>query len=109
MDDLTAYMDSIGNTVGQRTDNVVGIRTSDFKYFRDRKKTEYNIHLFNLKIDPLEENNLSEKYSDITKKMEKMLLEINPNNDFYPDSVQNSTDKEEEERINEQLRKMGYT
>ena len=56
-----------------------------------------------------EENNLSEKYSDITKKMEKMLLEINPNNDFYPDSVQNSTDKEEEERINEQLRKMGYT
>ena len=108
-DDLTAYMDSIGNTVGQRTDNVVGIRTSDFKYFRDRKKTEYNTHLFNLKIDPLEENNLSEKYSDITKKMEKMLLEINPNNDFYPDSVQNSTDKEEEERINEQLRKMGYT
>ena len=54
--------------------NVVGIRTSEFKYFRSRKNPKENIHLYNLKNDPLEEINLIKTNSKIAQKMDLYVI-----------------------------------
>ena len=55
---------------------VVGIRYNDFKYFRAKNNANEKIGLYNLKIDPHEENNLANKQPDKLVEMEKILSEI---------------------------------
>ena len=108
IDELIAYVDSIGNNMDQRTDNTIGIRYAGLKYFRDRKKPDYNVHLYDLNKDPCEENNICKEYPDIIKKKESVLSKISANNKFQADSIQSLTGKKEEEKVDEILKKLGY-
>lgn len=85
---------------------VIGIRTSDFKYFRDFKNSEKNIHLYDLKTDPLENNNIAQKNTDIIKNMELNIKNLTSslieNNDEY------EINEEEDKKIRDSLKKLGY-
>jgi arylsulfatase A-like enzyme len=87
------------------TGNVVGIRTPEFKYFRSRKHPKENVHLYNLKSDPLEETNLSDTQSELVHKMELILLNFLENS--KPSISKNMLDKDTQE-IQQELKKLGY-
>jgi len=90
--------------IQKKVNLTIGIRTSKFKYFRDRDDLTKRVHLFNLIEDKFEENNIASSRPDIVEKMEKLLYDIQ-NNTLELD---NTLSKEEEEKISKELRKLGY-
>tara|TARA_B100001167_G_C16755289_1_gene298409 strand:- start:16 stop:1458 length:1443 start_codon:yes stop_codon:yes gene_type:complete len=107
MDEVSVLIESIPPSPKSSTTNSVGIRTSKYKYFRDRNNAGKNIHLYDLIKDPLEEKNLGEELSDIVQKMENTLNEMR---DKIPSKYekQDKTDDDEIERVEKELRKLGY-
>ena len=93
-----------GDKQEQKDSLVVGIRTSKFKYYRDRKNPKENVHLYDLQKDPLEKNNIVSLFPQIIKSMEKILLQY--------EKVQPITKIEENDdetkKIEDELKKMGY-
>ncbi|CAD6517743.1 hypothetical protein NMT12_230003 [metagenome] len=87
-----------------RANEVIGIRTSQFKYFRDREDKTKRIHLYDLKNDLNEDNNLFEK-NDIVKKMEHIITELYKNN---TENNEVEFSEEETKAIEEELKKLGY-
>ena len=83
----------------------VGIRTSNYKYFRSAHNANENIHLYDLKNDPYENSNIMKTNKKLVVQFEKSLLEMQEN-DFseYVDEE----DTEELKEIEYELRKMGY-
>ena len=83
----------------------VGIRTSNYKYFRSAYNANENIHLYDLKNDPYENSNIMKTNKKLVTQFEKTLLEMQKN-DFseYVDEE----DTEELKEIEYELRKMGY-
>ena len=86
--------------------SVIGVRTSAYKYFRGRKKTNDNIFLFDLKNDPLEEFNIVTLHPEIVEKFEKIIADITSNNQNQIKTKQLT--KEEEDRVELELRRLGY-
>lgn len=84
--------------------NVIGIRTSKYKYWRSRGDSKKNVTLFNLENDPQEENNISSNNPEIIISMEKIIINIKENSSINKNNfvIENNIDIEEE------LRKMGY-
>jgi len=86
--------------------DVCGIRTSEFKYFRAASDSTKKIHLYDLKKDPLEENNIARNETELVQKMEADLKKIqqgvvkNTNNTLY--------EEDHDEKVKEELRKLGY-
>ena len=80
------------------------IRTSDYKYFRDKNDKEKLNHLFNLQLDPLEENNIVDKNPEIVEKMEEMISEIHTNSKKSSEEY----DDDELAEIEKELKKLGY-
>ena len=101
------YLESAVNSPKMLSDNTIGIRTSEFKYFRNRNDAEKDVHLFDLKKDPLEENNIQESNHDIIKKMEEILLTLQSGKGFSYDKGENLTD-EEKKKAQEIFSKLGY-
>ena len=62
--------------IGKGRDKVIGIRSSNFKYFRDLNNTGRVLHLYDLKNDSLEENNIANKSKSMLKNLEEELLKI---------------------------------
>ena len=60
----------------RKSNDVIGIRTSKFKYFRDKKILDKNVNLYNLEDDPHENNNLKDERRDVILDMEKLLQNI---------------------------------
>jgi arylsulfatase A-like enzyme len=87
------------------TGNVIGIRTPKFKYFRSRKNPKENVHLYDLKNDPLEETNLIKINSEMADKMELILLNFLKKS--KPSISKNIMDEEIRE-IQHELKKLGY-
>lgn len=83
---------------------VIGIRTSSYKYYRYRDKPDEHVHLFDLKNDPLELENIADSNKDMVKKMEEILQ------NFMTDSNNTFDELTEEEIKNakETLLKLGY-
>ncbi len=54
----------------------IGIRTNNYKYFRNDEKDSQVRFLFNLNEDPLEENNISENEKNIMENFEKQISDI---------------------------------
>ena len=84
---------------------MIGVRTSEYKYFRSRKSSNEKIHLYDLKNDPYEENNLAEINPEIVKRMELFL------SNFLVKSSTNDGGElsdEEAESIEHELKKLGY-
>ena len=82
---------------------MLGIRTSEYKYFRSRNDSRKNVNLYNLKTDPCEENNLDDKI--IIEKMEKILSDITNKSKT---SIKKEITDEEALELEKELRKMGY-
>jgi len=112
MNDLTAYIESTPGVVIE-TNNVIGIRTDKYKYFRNRYDSDLDIHLFDLVNDPFEDNNIAEKSKDIVQMMEKNLKEIidgfSLEDVCYGDDEMNKQETEEVENVKEIFKAMGYT
>ena len=85
--------------------DMVGVRTSRYKYFRSAHNANENIHLYDLKNDPYENSNIMKTNKKLVTQFEKTLLEMQKN-DFseYVDEE----DTEELKEIEHELRKMGY-
>ena len=101
-DQMPAYIEA-GSSDPRESGKVVGIRTSDYKYFRSRKNPKENVNLYNLKNDPNEENNIEDGV--LIEKMEKILLEIINKS---KSSKNNQITDGEALELEEELRKMGY-
>ncbi len=95
----------IDKKVPDTASKVIGIRTSEYKYFRSREDPLKLLHLFDLKNDPLEENNISESKQEIVKKMEQILKDFINRGDKDKSPV--LTD-EEIKKAKETLLKLGY-
>ena len=112
MDDLIAYIESTPGVVIE-TNNVVGIRTDKYKYFRNRYDSDLDIHLFDLENDPFEDDNMAKKSKDIVQMMEKNLKEIidgfSLEDVCYGDDEMNKQETEEVENVKEIFKAMGYT
>ena len=53
-ENLVSYIESTP-LIDIHSNDVIGVRTSDFKYYRDKSNAKERIHLYNLKNDPNEE------------------------------------------------------
>ncbi len=101
--ELPAYIES-NPLIDMESNDVIGVRTSNFKYFRDKNSKNKRVHLYDLSDDPLEENNCASKNKNQVQELEEILQKLmeTPN-----DITQNDDDLTSDEIENE-LRKMGY-
>ena len=78
-----------------------GIRTDEYKYFRFARNLNENVHLYNLRDDPHENENIAEKNKELISQFEEKISEFEKND---------LSDEEEvsEEEIEYELKKMGY-
>ena len=100
--EVPAYIET-GSSSPKEKGKVLGIRTSEYKYFRSRNDSRKNVNLYNLKTDPCEENNLDDKI--IIEKMEKILSDITNKSKT---SIKKEITDEEALELEKELRKMGY-
>lgn len=108
IEELPAFIESAVNSPLSSTTNVIGVRTSHYKYFRSRNNSNDNIHLFDLKTDPYEENNIAVNNSDIVKKMENILVELKSDKNFCYVTTNEKTKEAELKEVEEELKKLGY-
>tara|TARA_Y100000590_G_C15647612_1_gene987493 strand:+ start:55 stop:1479 length:1425 start_codon:yes stop_codon:yes gene_type:complete len=100
-------LDGASNTSRSKYSDTIGIRTSQYKYFRDRKDPRKDIHLYNLLNDPLELNNIHEKHPNLITSFEKKLKEIESTKNFLYKNVDKLTDSDTE-KAKTILRDLGY-
>ena len=106
-DELPVYVESAINAVKSLTDNTIGIRTSEFKYFRDKNDATKNVHLYDLENDPLELSNIREQNPDVIENLEQELSQISPTGSFVFKKTHELSD-EENKHIEKELKKLGY-
>ena len=107
MKESPAYLDGSQNAPKFITNDLVGVRTSEYKYFKNKYHDE-DRYLFDLKNDPLEEYNIVKKRPEIAKEMNELLLNFQGKNGFDFEKDIDLFDAEEERKIEEKLRKLGY-
>ena len=81
----------------------VGLRTSKYKYFRAENNMNENVNLYDLKNDPFENNNIAKTNEELVTRFEQMLMEMQ--NDNF---LQDEENPEELQKIEFELKKMGY-
>ena len=85
--------------------DIVGFRTSRYKYFRSAHNANEAVHLYDLKNDPYENNNIAQTHKNLVAQFEKKVLELEKNNlSEYEEKI---SDKEME-RISNELKRLGY-
>lgn len=104
MSELVNYIESSHLSLEIITNDVIGIRTSKYKYFRDKDDSKHRVNLFNLIDDPFEDKNIAKKYPEIVNEMEIMLKDLMSNKSS---NVENY-DEDETKKIEEELKKLGY-
>ena len=87
------------------TSDMVGIRNNEYKYFRFARNLNENVHLYDLKQDPYENNNIADENKELILEFEKKIIEFEEN-----DLSNDDDDLSEEEltKISGQLKKLGY-
>ncbi len=103
MDEKPIFIQSMPH-ISKNHDQTIGIRTNDFKYFRNKDDVT-DFELYDLINDPLEENNISENNSEIIHKMERLLQQCL---DQKITSNKTILDNEKRKKIEDELKKMGY-
>ena len=111
LDELPAYIE-VGINLAQIVNSknpkalpkIIGVRTSEYKYFRARDSRERNVRLFDLKNDPLEKKNIIDEKPKVVKKMEEILSQ------FTKDikDGEGTLTAEEIKKAKETLLKLGY-
>ena len=85
--------------------DMVGVRTSRYKYFRSAHNANENIHLYDLKNDPYENNNIAQTHKQLVAQLEKKMLKLEK--DSLSEYKEEISDKEME-RITNELKRLGY-
>ena len=106
-DERVVMIDSGSDGSQEQYSNTIGLRTKQYKYFRDRFSKSKNVHLYDLENDPFELSNISEQNPDIIENLEREFLQINPTGNFAFKKTQEFSD-EEAEKIEAELTKLGY-
>ena len=102
-------MESIANwNKSTKTEDLIGIRHDNYKYFRARNDHNENIGLYHLKEDPHEEYNLADKKPEKLIEMEKILSKIYTNTQDESETDDDLGDSEEEKLVEAELKKLGY-
>ena len=101
-DELTAYIESASNDP-KKSGAVIGVRTSNYKYFRSRYDSKKNINLYDLQKDPKEEHNILN--AELIKKMEGKLSYFIEKSKSVKE---NKINEDEEAELEKELQKMGY-
>ena len=91
----------------EKHSNTIGLRTKQYKYFRDRFSDNRNVHLYDLNNDPFELSNISEQNPGIIENLEKKFSQINPTGNFEFKKTQ-EVSEEENKKLEDELRKLGY-
>ena len=85
----------------------VGIRTSNYKYFRSTHNAKERVHLYDLKNDPYENNNIAETNKKLVTKFENLVVEMSKDSfSQYPD--EENTEELSSDEIEYELKKLGY-
>ena len=104
LQELPNYIESSHLSLEIVTNDVIGIRTSNYKYFRDIDNPKNRIHLFNLKEDPFEDENIAAKSPEIVDKHEDILQKMIKDSPEITEEI----NEEETKKIEEELKKLGY-
>ena len=80
---------------------LVGIRTSKYKYNRSIDDPKQNVYLYNLENDPKEEQNIANEEKEIAEQYENILKK-------YLSNIQNEEKSDDEQMIEDELKKLGY-
>lgn len=75
LDEIPAYLES-NPLILTKSYDVIGVRTSKYKYFRDNRDSTKRVHIYDLENDPFEDKNIADKRPDIVTKMEMILQNI---------------------------------
>ena len=105
LEEIPVYVES-GVDSSSSVNNVIGIRTSKYKYFRNRQNHASNVHLYDLSKDALEQDNIAKQNPEIVQEMENILKNITNSSSLKSDKEEFSND--EIKKIEEELRKLGY-
>ena len=84
--------------------DVIGVRTSNYKYFRSRSNPKLDVALFDLKNDPKEIKNLASIKSEIVMEMESILMKNLKNAPIIKEEI---IDKRKAQAM-KTLKEMGY-
>lgn len=85
--------------------DLVGIRTSNYKYFRSSHDPKKNVHLYNLINDPQENKNIAKIQPQLVDNFEKQIVNITSN--IIKENIK-EIDDEEIVKIKDELKKLGY-
>ena len=87
------------------TSDMVGLRTSKYKYFRAARNPKENANLYDLKNDPYENNNIVETNKELVTQFEKKILQLEKDNfSQYDEKIP----EKELQRISNELKRLGY-
>ena len=101
--ELTAYIES-GPANENLVGKVVGLRSLLYKYFRSISNPNDTVHLYDLKQDPLELQNIANANPQIVENMERQLQNLKDDHDEKSEQITS----EERKKIEDELRKLGY-
>jgi len=104
MDELPGYIESTP-LIDLKTKDVIGVRTSTYKYFRDKEDATKRVFLYDIQQDPYEDKNLAQSNSKIVHEMEVILQKILKNKSSI---LTDEINEEESKIIEEELKKLGY-
>jgi arylsulfatase A-like enzyme len=106
LDELPARIESTPKWFAPVSKDQLGVRTSEYKYFRNRNNPTKDVCLYDLKNDPFEERNIASRNPTIVQKMETILSEVNTDNVSTNDFE--DMDEETKGKIESELKKLGY-
>ena len=88
----------------QSSSDMIGIRTDKYKYFRFARNPDENVHLYDLENDPFENTNIAEGNEKLISEFETKISEIEKNEVSNDDELS----EEEQNRISNELKRLGY-
>jgi arylsulfatase A-like enzyme len=75
VDELPIFLET-SPLIQIKSNDTLGIRTSHYKYFRHKNNKNKLAHLYDLTVDPFEENNIIDKHPEIVEEMEQTINDI---------------------------------
>ena len=102
MPESIAFIENAVRRNPTRPGHSIGLRTSEWKYYRSLNEPQKDISLFDLKNDPNEIKNVQESHPDVVKNFEKILIDMRKNAITLDD-----VDPEEKSKIENLLKPFG--
>ena len=85
--------------------DMIGLRTSNYKYFRAARDPKENVNLYDLKNDPYENDNIAETNKELVTQFEKKILQLEKDNLA---EFEERISEKELQRISNELKRLGY-